>query len=249
MPLSNNVAEIAAIILALRSWPGHCLHIHTDSNFVLKLIHGGLLSLEHNGWLDFPWLCHTTGPSALRASSLYQHLLYQLRAHSTPLEFSWVKAHEGHRFNKMADFYAKEGQELGVPLHLDLLHTPPGWVDVAPVLCGSPLSSLTQFLVRHTLPCPITDYQVSPIADKWTYFMKRSFDTKVDLGTCLPHIWKLCVPAGLRELLWKQIFDALPIGAKGDGRPHLQYCPCSCAEPLDLFHIFVGCSYFPISHL
>ena len=249
VPLSNNVAEIAAIVLALRSWPGRCLHIHTDSKFALKLIHGGLLSLEHNGWPDFPWLCRTTGPSTLHASSLYQHLLYRLRAHSAPLEFSWVKAHDGNRFNKMADFYAKDGWESGFPLRLDLLHTPPGWVDVAPALRGSPLSALTRFLVRHTLPCPITDYRVSPMADKWTYFMRRSFDTKVDLGACLPRLWKLCVPAGLRELLWKQIFDALPIGAKGDGRPHLQFCPCGRLEPLDLFHIFVGCSYFPISRL
>ena len=249
VPLSNNIAEIAAVILALRSWPGHCLHIHTDSKFMLKLIHGGLLSLEHNGWPDFPWLCCTTGPSAMCISALYQHLLYRLRAHSAPLEFSWVKAHNRQHFNEMADFYAKEGCESGVPMRLDLLLTPPGWVDSAPILRGTPLSSLTCFLVRHTLPCPITDYWISPIADKWTYFMKRSFDTKVDLGTCLPHIWKLCVPAGLRELLWKQIFDALPIRAKGDGRPHLQFCPCGQLEPLDLFHIFVGCSYFPISHL
>ena len=208
-----------------------------------------MLSLEHNGWPDFPWLCRTTGPSALRASLLYQHLLYHLRAHSAPLEFSWVKAHDGHRFNEMADFYAKEGQESGFPFHLDRLHMPPGWVDAAPVLRGSPLSALTRFLVRHTLPCPITDYRISPIADKWTYFMKRSFDTKVDLGACLPRLWKLCVPAGLRELLWKQIFNALPIGTKGDGRPHLQFCPCGRLEPLDLFHIFVGCSYFPVSRL
>ena len=149
----------------------------------------------------------------------------------------------------MADFYAKDGWESGFPLRLDLLHTPPGWVDVAPILRSSPLSALTRFLVRHTLPCPITDYRISPIADRWTYFMKRSFDTKVDLGACLPRLWKLCVPAGLRELLWKQIFDALPIGAKGDGRPHLQFCLCGQPEPLDLFHIFVGCSYFPISRL
>ena len=93
VPLSNNVAEVAAVILALRSWPGYSLHIHTDSTFVLKLVHGGLLSLERDGWPDFPWLCRTTGPSALCISALYQHLLYRLRAHSAPLEFSWVEAH------------------------------------------------------------------------------------------------------------------------------------------------------------
>ena len=134
-------------------------------------------------------------------------------------------------------------------MHLDLLHTLPSWVNLAPVLRSISLSSLTRFLVRHTLPCPITDHWVSPIADKWTYFMKRSFNTKVNLGTCLPHVWKLCVPAGLRELLWKHIFNALPIRTKGDGRPHLQFCLCSWPEPLDLFHIFVGCLYFPISRL
>ena len=78
VPLSNNIVEVTAIILALQSWPGHHLHIHTDSRFVLKLIHGGLLSLEHNGWPDFPWLCRTTRPSAIRISTLYQHLLYRL---------------------------------------------------------------------------------------------------------------------------------------------------------------------------
>ena len=149
----------------------------------------------------------------------------------------------------MADFYAKEGHETGFPMCLDALYMPPGWVNQAPVLHGCSLSGLTWFIVRHMLPCPVTNYCISPIADKWTYFMMRLFDTKVNLGLCLPCLWKLCVPAGLRELLWKQIFDALPIGAKGDGRPHLQFCPCGCFEPLDLFHIFVGCSYFPISCL
>ena len=76
IPLSNNIAEVAAIILALRSWPGYSLHIRTDSAFALKLVHRGLLSLEHEGWPDFPWLCRTTGPLALRLSALYQHLLY-----------------------------------------------------------------------------------------------------------------------------------------------------------------------------
>ena len=249
VPLSNNVAEVAVVILALCSWPSHCLHIYTDSKFVLKLVHGGLLSLKCDRWLDFPWLCWTTGPSVICMSTLYQHLLFWLRAHSAPLEFSWIKAHQGHHFNEMADFYAKEGCETGFPMQLDLLHMPPGWVDTSPILCGCSLSSLTWFLVRHSLPCPLISNCIAPIADKWTYFMEQSFNTKVDIRQHLLQLWKLCIPASLHKLLWKQIFDALPIGAKGDGRPHLQFCPCGCSEPLDLFHIFVGCSYFPISQL
>ena len=37
-PLSNNVAEVAAVILALSSWRGYDIHIFTDSIFVLGLI-------------------------------------------------------------------------------------------------------------------------------------------------------------------------------------------------------------------
>lgn len=76
VPLSNNVAEVATVILALQSWPNCRLHIHADSRFMLKLIHSGLLSLKHDGWPDFPWLCQMTRPSAICLSTLYQHLLF-----------------------------------------------------------------------------------------------------------------------------------------------------------------------------
>ena len=46
LPLSNNVAEVAAVIMALMSWPSGPLHIRTDSSFVLRLVCGGLLALE-----------------------------------------------------------------------------------------------------------------------------------------------------------------------------------------------------------
>ena len=62
IPLSNNITEVAAVILALKSWPWCMLHIHTDSSFVLHLVCGSLLALEQDGWPSFLWLCHNYQP-------------------------------------------------------------------------------------------------------------------------------------------------------------------------------------------
>ena len=93
IPLSNNLAEVSAVIMALLSWPACSLHVHTDSSFVLHLVNGGLLSLERNGWPGFPWLRCSTGPSPVSVSSLFQYLLFLLRSHDGPLFFSKAVSH------------------------------------------------------------------------------------------------------------------------------------------------------------
>jgi len=52
--LSNNIAELCAVLLALRAWPDCALHLHTDSTYMLGLVRGGLLAMERDGWLDAP---------------------------------------------------------------------------------------------------------------------------------------------------------------------------------------------------
>jgi hypothetical protein len=44
--LSNNIAELCAVLMALQAWPSTSLHIHTDSRYVLGLAHSGLLAME-----------------------------------------------------------------------------------------------------------------------------------------------------------------------------------------------------------
>jgi len=44
--LSNNVAEVAAVVLCLLAWRDTHIVIHTDSTFVLGLLKGGLLAME-----------------------------------------------------------------------------------------------------------------------------------------------------------------------------------------------------------
>ena len=237
--------------MALKSWPSGDLHIRTDPKFVLRLVNGGLLTMECDGWPGFLWLCCTTSPSAMQLSLLFKHFLFLLCSHTGPLHFQWVKGHSSQLFNDTADHLAAVGCDGDHLFDLSGLVTPPGWVSDHLVLNHQPLDLLTQLAVLHLAPVPIVHPHVSSFADGWSFFMMRSFSAKVDLGLCLPWLWKICVPPGLRELLWKVIFNALPIGTKWSGKKAfgLDYCPCSGATPLSVDHIFSGCPYFPIQDL
>ena len=251
VPLSNNIAEVAAVLMALLSWPTSPLHIHTDSTFVLSLVHGGLLSLERNGWPSFPWLCRTTGPTPLTLAGVFQHLLFLLRSHVGPLSFSKAVSHGSDEFNNAADFLANEARVSGRAFSLSDLVTPPGWVDLHPMLHHQSLSFLTSYSMRSLLEPPLLSLRISPFADKWTILFQHTFNTRVDIARHLPLLWKICIPPGLRELLWKSIFGALPLGTSWRSVRDigLSFCPCGRTEPLDLFHIFMGCAYFPVAVL
>ena len=49
-PASNNIAEMAAVIMALLSWRHSDILIHTDSRYVLNMVNGQLLANERDGW-------------------------------------------------------------------------------------------------------------------------------------------------------------------------------------------------------
>ena len=143
--------------MALQSWPSGSIHIHTDSTFVLCLVKGSLLTLKHDGWPSFPWLCDPINIHGhIQMSSLFQHLLYLLCSHSGHIDFSWTCAHANDPFNIEADFLANKGCTEGPPLWLDDLVTPDGWVDAYPILNYQPLS---------TLPAMVIEYTVSPCDD------------------------------------------------------------------------------------
>lgn len=73
--LSNNVAEVSALVLALTAWRPYHLVVHTDSSYVLGLVKGGLLALERDGWVDISR--NLRSPPV----ELFRHLLFCLRAH------------------------------------------------------------------------------------------------------------------------------------------------------------------------
>ena len=249
--LSNNVAEVAAVVMTLESWPSGDLRIHTDSTYVLKLARGGLLGMERDGWIDFQLHGRTTMQSLRRGDNIFKYLLSLLRSHNGPIEFVWTKGHSGDQFNQIADRLANEGRLHGAIMDLHDTGMQPGWIDNNPVLNYMPLCDITRFVVRHTIPPPLATHRVSAFADKWTFLFGSTFNTKVDIGKYLPRLWKINAPTGLKELLWKSIHDAVPLGLKwgGDADMELTYCACGHTAPLDLLHIFSGCPAFPISAL
>ena len=113
------------------------------------------------------------------------------------------------------------------------------------------LSFLTSCSVRFLVPPSVLSPRLSLMAGRWESFFRRTFDAEVDLGLYISHLWKLCAPPGLGELLWKSLFGALPLGRSWHSRLSLglDFCPCGRPEPLDLFHIFLGCRYFPVTRL
>ena len=251
LPLTNNVAEVSAAIMALLSWPSCPLCIHTDSSFVLHLVNGGLLLLESNGWLNFPWLCRTTSPECVSLAPLFQYFLFLLCSHIGPLSFVKATAHGHDAFNNTADFLANEGRLSGRPFSLSDLIVPSGWVCTSPVLLNTSLAFITHSAVRFLIKPAVLSHKLNPMADKWTYFFGHSFNTKLDIALYIPHLWKLCAPPGLGELLWKSLFGTLPLGRSWHScsQMGLDFCPCGHCDPMDLFHIFMGCSFFPVAPL
>ena len=277
-PLDNNIAEVAAVIMALHSWQLGSIHIHTDSSFVLCLIKGGLLAMECDSWPSFPWIrdpvFHNDDFGHIQMASLYRHLLFLLCSHSGSLDFSWTRAHANDPKNVEANFLAKLGCTDGPALWLDNLVTPDRWVDAYPVLNYQPLSAISTMVIEYTVPPPLHSSRSASFLIRWDNFMSYTFETFIDINLHCCRIWKLNCPVGLCEILWKDLTSSLPLGPLSWKGKHadLTVCPCGISlppvygpaddeywlsplppspstTPLSLTHIFSGCPYFPIGPL
>ena len=242
---SNNLAEVVAVIMALQSWPTSDLHIHTDSTFVLGLIEGSLLAHERDGWQSFRLLDAALCSEARSHANIFRFLLYLLRSHVGRLDFSWVKGHSSDHMNFLADALANEGRINGRELNLNSFRPPPGWVDTSPVLNGAPLHDITASLTAAIIPVPLLSDKFRAFRSRWYWFFRSTFSRCLDFGLSFSHIWSANIPAGFRNLIWKDSSAALPIGHRYHGPlDDMRSCPCSC--PLSLAHILSGCDSFPI---
>ena len=250
LPLSAKLACLASAIFALFSWPSGDITIHTDSSFVTHLALGGLLSLERDGWPSFPWLSIACSPTPVQLTIMFQYFLYLLRSHVGLVSFSLFDSSRPDDKCKSALALATEGRHSYSTFDLSHLRVPPGWIDYAPILNYQSLSFITSALVSRR-PTPVISHRISEFSNRWTVLMWFSFSTRVNLGVHIPHIWRLNAPPGFKELIWKHIFSSLPIGLsrRANQQLGLVYCPCGDAAPLDLYHIFQGCPYFPVSPL
>ena len=194
--LSNNVAEVAAVVLCLMAWWDAHIVIHTDSTFVLGLLKGGLLAMERDGWGDAP-RHFSRGPPV----PLLQTLLYLLRDRTGRLRLEKAKAHGADVMNNLADKLANEGRVNGRLLDIGSLTVPGGWIDAAPVLCHQPLDYLTKLVVRAQVAAPARTMKFEAFSDRWMVTLGHMFGVVLDPGNYIREVWRLSIPEGLKEVL------------------------------------------------
>jgi len=266
--LSNNIAELCAVLLALRAWPDCTLHIHTDSTYVLGLVRGGLLAMERDGWLDAPIFSSRADiPAALgftipalgvhmrygvfslgSLKPLFQALLFELRSHSSRLRFSKVRAHANDYMNNLVDLLAKQALLPSSPvLVIADVSAPPGWVDSGPVLNCQLLAFLTDIVVSSSPP-PFANPKFAPFFSSWSSWMALHFLADLDPVAHVPLLWRVNVPVGLRELLYKHVSSCLPIGDSWHGGLALGQT-CRCGATMSLDHVWHSCPSYDLSPL
>jgi len=245
--LSNNMAEVAAVVLCLLTWQNAHIVVHTDSTFVLGLLKGGLLAMERDGWGDAPRHMSREPPTPL-----LQYLLYLLRDRTGRIDFMKAKAHGDDAMNNLADALANEGRAAGRNFDIRAIVVPTGWIDVAPVLCHQPLDYLTRLTVRARIQALTSTIKFGAFSDRWTVSIRNMFRVVLDPGSHIGKVWNLTIPEGLKEVLWKEMNGAQVLGhryystrlAKSDlGR----FCPCG--DEMSLQHILLGCETYKLQPL
>lgn len=104
---TNNRMELLAAIMALETLTRPCqVRLTTDSQYVKKGITEWLPQWIRRGW-------KTANKDPVKNVDLWQRLQAATQRHT--IEWCWVKGHEGHTENEMADELARKGlEELGI---------------------------------------------------------------------------------------------------------------------------------------
>ena len=114
---SNQVGEIAAVVVALEKLPNYTLLvIITDSKYVIEGLTTHLKKWEDRGWIG------------IKNKEWFKRAAYLLRRRTATTKFKWVKGHNSDIGNEQSDRLAKLGASkskpdditLNVPDHFDL---------------------------------------------------------------------------------------------------------------------------------
>jgi ribonuclease HI len=98
---TNNRMELRAVIEALQALKRPCdVHVHTDSQYVLKGMTEWLAGWKARGW-------KTASKQSVKNVDLWQALDLATSGHR--IEWHWVKGHAGHPENERADALANRG--------------------------------------------------------------------------------------------------------------------------------------------
>src|SRR5258706_12360780 len=109
--------------------------------------------------------------------------------------------------------------ELAKPAALSYSHifslvsvsVPPNWVDEGPVLNHQSLSFLTSSIVAGTVIHPVMGVKSAEFCRRWSSWASGFSTSWLDVTHHIPNLWKINIPTQLRELLWKEINNSLPL--------------------------------------
>lgn len=97
---TNNRMELTAAIMALEELKRHCkVRLTTDSQYVMKGITEWLPNWRRRGW-------KTADRQPVKNADLWQRLDEAAKRHQ--VEWAWVRGHNGHPENELADQLANQ---------------------------------------------------------------------------------------------------------------------------------------------
>ena len=112
-PSTNNREELKAVIAAVGLVkPGEFAEIHSDSDYALgPYIHGWLADWKSRGW------------RRVKNLDLVQQLATAVEAHEGRVTFKWVRGHDGHELQELADAEANAAARRSLSRQLRELST------------------------------------------------------------------------------------------------------------------------------
>lgn len=97
---TNNQMELKAVIEALKALKKSAdIIIYTDSQYVKNGINGWIHNWKKNNW-------RTANRKPVKNADLWKELDVETIKHS--IEWKWVKAHAGNKYNEMVDELARQ---------------------------------------------------------------------------------------------------------------------------------------------
>ena len=100
---TNNRMELQAAIEGLKALKRPCeVSLTTDSEYLRKGVLEWMANWQRNGW-------RTADKKPVKNQDLWQALSEEMARH--PIEWHWVKGHQGHPGNERADALANRGVE------------------------------------------------------------------------------------------------------------------------------------------
>lgn len=96
---TNNIMELTAVLKSFQYSYETLVTIYSDSQYVVKGYNEWIENWVKNKWT-------TSAKKPVANQNLWKEL-YKLKTYKTNYKLAWVKAHNGNKYNELADILAK----------------------------------------------------------------------------------------------------------------------------------------------